>query len=605
MTSEYENIGLRCGIEIHQQLNSAKLFCSCPSTLRDDQPDIVIKRTLRAVAGETGEVDVAAEHEMQKQMDFIYEAYNDTTCLVELDEEPPHELNKEALAIVLQVAKALNAKIVDTIQVMRKTVVDGSNTSGFQRTALVAMDGYLETSQGNVRIPSICIEEEAAKIIEQGSDFVRYRLDRLGIPLIEIGTDADIKTPEQAKETAEKLGMILRSTGKVKRGIGTIRQDVNISIKEGNRIEIKGAQDLKLIPKYVEYESQRQQNLLEIRHKIKKTNIEDKKIDLTDILKGSDSKIIKNAIEKGGRILGIRLKHFKGIIGKELVPGRRVGTEFSDYAKVKARVGGIFHSDELPGYGITQEDVEDITKKLECVGTDGFVIVADKKEKAMKALDAVIERANLIFEGVPKEVRKANPDGTTSFLRPIPGAARMYPETDVLLVRPMTESIENVELITDKITKAEHQYKLSKDLSTLLVKENKLEIFQELVSKNKNIEPLFIANTLILCPKEIKKRYGLEINVENHVGEILAELNTGVITKEAVFEILVDIAKEGAYDLGKHRLINEKELEKEISEIIEKNKDVPLNGIIGLAMAKLRGKADGKKIVHMIKEKLK
>src|SRR3989344_477864 len=236
---DYDKLGFRCGLEIHQQLDTNKLFCNCPSIVRDENPDILIKRRLRAVAGETGKIDIAAKYELEKNKEFIYEACSTSTCLVELDEEPPHPINQEALDITLQIALLLKAKIVDEVQMMRKTVIDGSNVSGFQRTALVATDGYIETSLGKVRIPIICLEEEAAKKISETKDSVTYRLDRLGIPLVEIGTEADIKNPEHAKETASLLGMILRSTGKVKRGLGTIRQDVNISIREGARTEIK------------------------------------------------------------------------------------------------------------------------------------------------------------------------------------------------------------------------------------------------------------------------------------------------------------------------------------------------------------------------------
>ena len=228
MELDYEKLGFKCGLECHQQLEGKKLFCNCHTLNSDKEPDIKIERRLRAVAGETGYVDVAAEFEMMKKKKIIYGASSEDTCLVETDEEPPHELNKQALETTLKIALLLNARIVDEIQVMRKTVVDGSNVSGFQRTALVAMNGFVETSLGQVRIPTICLEEEAAQKLEESKDFVKYRLDRLGIPLIEIATSADIKSPEHAKEVAAYIGMILRSVENVKRGLGTIRQDVNI-----------------------------------------------------------------------------------------------------------------------------------------------------------------------------------------------------------------------------------------------------------------------------------------------------------------------------------------------------------------------------------------
>ncbi len=277
MELNYEEFGFKCGLECHQQLEGKKLFCNCPTLNSDKEPDIKVERKLRAVAGETGEIDIAAEFEMLKNKKIIYESDSEDTCLVEYDEEPPHELNKQALETALKVALLLNAKIVDEIQVMRKTVIDGSNVSGFQRTALIAMDGYIDSPDGKISIPTICLEEEAAQKIEEGKDFVRYRLDRLGIPLIEIATGTEIKSPEHAKEVASHIGMILRSVEGIKRGLGTIRQDVNISIKEGARTEIKGFQNLRSIPKVIEFEVKRQ---LEAIKQNKKLNKEVRKAEL-------------------------------------------------------------------------------------------------------------------------------------------------------------------------------------------------------------------------------------------------------------------------------------------------------------------------------------
>ncbi|MDP7476359.1 MAG: Glu-tRNA(Gln) amidotransferase subunit GatE [Candidatus Woesearchaeota archaeon] len=270
MEINYNNLGFKCGLEIHQQLEGKKLFCSCSTINSDKEPDVRFERRLRAVAGETGEIDIAAKHEMQKGKKFIYDADSNDTCLIEYDEQPPNELNKQALETTLKLALLLNAKIADEIQVMRKTVVDGSNVAGFQRTTLIATDGFIETSKGKVRIPIICLEEEAAQKLEDGKDFVRYRLDRLGIPLIEIATDADIKNNEHAKEVAAHIGMVLRSVPGMKRGLGTIRQDVNVSIKDGARTEIKGFQDLKSIPKVIEYEIKRQLNATKLKQEVRK-----------------------------------------------------------------------------------------------------------------------------------------------------------------------------------------------------------------------------------------------------------------------------------------------------------------------------------------------
>ena len=270
MEINYQELGFKCGLEIHQQLEGKKLFCNCLTLNSAKEPEIRVERKLRAVAGETGDIDIAAEYEMAKNRRFIYESSPEDTCLVDYDEEPPHELNKKSLETALKVALLLNARIIDEVQVMRKTVIDGSNVSGFQRTALVAMNGFIETSLGRVGIPTICLEEESAQKIEESQDFIKYKLDRLGIPLIEIATDASIKTPDHAKEVASHIGMVLRSVENVKRGLGTIRQDVNISIKGSERTEIKGFQDLKSISKVIEFEVKRQLDLINHKKKIQK-----------------------------------------------------------------------------------------------------------------------------------------------------------------------------------------------------------------------------------------------------------------------------------------------------------------------------------------------
>ena len=267
--ADYKSIGFKAGLEIHQQLDGKKLFCDCPTLNSDKEADMRAERRLRAVAGEMGGVDKAALHEAGKSKRFLYEGSSEDCCLVEFDEEPPKPINQDALDTVLVVAKLLNAKIADEVQVMRKTVIDGSNTSGFQRTALVAVDGFIETSKGKIHVPTICLEEEASQKAEDTKEYTKYRLDRLGIPLIEIGTSADIVDAEHAKEVASALGMILRSTGKVKRGLGTIRQDVNVSIKGGARTEIKGFQELKSIPKVIENEILRQEELIKEGKKIR------------------------------------------------------------------------------------------------------------------------------------------------------------------------------------------------------------------------------------------------------------------------------------------------------------------------------------------------
>lgn len=598
---------IKCGLEIHQQLDGKKLFCECDGIIQENNPLYTIMRKLRAVVGETGEVDIAAAQEAMKGKEYIYEGYDENCCLIELDEEPPRGLRSEALTAAIQAAKLFKAKFVDEVQVMRKTVVDGSNTSGFQRTALVAYGGKIDSKLGPVRIPSIIVEEDSCRIIKDENGKTVFRLDRLGIPLLEIGTEPDIVSPEHAQEVAEKIGSLLRSTGKVKRGLGTIRQDVNVSIEGGERVEIKGAQDLKIIPKLVELEGSRQEKLLEIKKELEKRKVREvfsQIVDCSRLLVNSKAKIIQSTISKGGVVFGIKLPEFKGLIGKEIQPGRRLGTEFSDRAKVAAGVGGIFHSDELPNYGILPDEVEQIAKHLDCGNHDAFVLVADMKPKAERALQAVIVRANDSLRGVPKEVRRANEDGTSTFMRPMPGAARMYPETDVLpisITKKMIDAVELPELIEHKTARYE-KLSLGHDLAELVAKSDRSELFDDFVKSFKSLKPAYIAELLMTSERNIRRQFNIDISPSDEdFCALLTAIEHDEISKESVIDILKE-NKPVKEVLHKYRLMSESQLLRELTKIVEQNKGMPFNGLIGKAMAELRGKAPGQKIVELLKK---
>lgn len=613
MKMNYEEIGLKCGIELHQQLEGRKLFCNCPTLLRDERPDFTVRRRLRAVAGEGGEVDVAAKQEQLKGKGFVYQGYVDSTCLVELDEEPPHELNKSALYTCLQFCKLIGARVSPVVQVMRKIVVDGSNTSGFQRTALIARGGEIDTSLGKVEIENISLEEDAAKIVSENEGEKVYRLDRLGIPLIEIGTAPEIKSPEQCFEAAKRLGMLLRSLPGVKRGLGTIRQDVNISIKGGSRIEVKGAQDLRMLPVLVELEVKRQLELLKIKKELKGLKLgKPDIIDVTASFKGCKSKVVKGDKEgnkegnKGGnKVFGLRLKGFAGLMGRELQPGYRVGSELAGRAKVKAGVGGIFHSDELPGYGITEKEVEKVGKELKGGKKDGFVLVAGTEEKARRALEAVYERAEEFLTGVPKEVRKAEADGKTSFMRPMPGAARMYPETDVPLVYPDLEEVEVPETVEERVKRYQQSYGLGRDLAEFLIRSGKGFLFEEIVRKNPALKAAFVAETMTSTLLEIRRKYALEPEklTDENFKELFYYLSCGKIHKDIVLDVLIDMIK-GKFDIKSYESLARETVHYQVEEIVKQNKGAPFGALMGLCMKKLGGKASGKVIAEVLKEVL-
>ncbi len=622
---DYKGLGLKCGLEIHQQLNSKeKLFCRCPTIIRDiEESNYDFFRYLRPTASEMGETDRAALEQSRFMRRYIYKGY-DSTCLVENDDEPPTKMNREALDIALSITKMLNMVPVDQVHVMRKIVVDGSNTSGFQRTAFLGKDGYIETSNGRVGVGVLCLEEEACQKIEDRGDSVVYSLDRLGIPLVEIGTDPDIVSPPHAKETAQQIGMLLRSTAKVKRGLGTIRQDVNISIARGARVELKGVQALDMIETMVEREVERQVSLLAIRDELinKGASVCDTIFDVSDLFEQTQSKVIKKAIKKG-KAYAVLLLGFSGYVGRELQPGRRLGTEFSDRAKTSG-VGGIFHTDELPNYGITAHEVADLRRRVKASDNDAVVMVADIEQRARAAMESVIMRANEAIQGVPEETRRSLPDGNSSYLRPLPGAARMYPETDVPPVIISDEhfaAIEMPELISERAKRFESDLGLHRDLAEKIAYSVYLPLFEEIMRSfegNDRINATLVARTLTGTLAELK-RDGVATDklADRHLVDVFNLVAEGGVVKEAVGDLLREMgsspdigAKDAASRLGFGKL-DLSEIEDMVETIINQRSDfvkekglAAVGPLMGIVMAELRGKVDGKTLSEILKQKI-
>ena len=614
------------GLELHQQLDTfRKLYCHCPTLLRDDEPHGRFIRRLRPTRSEMGEVDPAALFEFQKGKKYYYEYYNDTTCLVEADEEPPHDLCEEAIDICLTMANFLESTPIDEIHSMRKIVIDGSNTTGFQRTAIVTLGGIIRVGGKKIGIQAISLEEDAARKIAEDNEknIITYRLDRLGIPLIEVATDPDIHTPSEAEEVALAIGLLLRSTGKVKRGIGTIRQDVNVSIKGGAITEIKGLQQLDLLATVVEYEALRQENLLKIRDELVDRNITQESIngnlvDVTGIFSKTKSKVIKSVIKSGGFVFAIKLSGFAGLVGREIQPDRRLGTEFSDYARFWSGVGGIFHTDELPKYGITESDVSNLRDAVKAEEQDAVIIVADSQEKCQKALTSVIERAKESIKGIPRETRTPLPNGTTKFARPRPGAKRMYPETDVRPSKITPERLQYIakhmpETLDEKEKRFLKEYRLSKELATQIVRSLHLDLFEHLV-KNTKISPTLIAvtleNTVVSLHRDGMPTENL---TDRHFHELFESISNNEITQEAIPTILAYFSNNPKSDIQEAlsttglSIVSTSNLEEIIKGIVaeriefvkERGEDA-IGGLMGVAMKKLRGRADGKLIKELL-----
>ncbi|MDP6704520.1 MAG: Glu-tRNA(Gln) amidotransferase subunit GatE [archaeon] len=615
---DYKKLGLKIGLEIHQQLDTGKLFCRCPSETQDEDPDYIIERTLRAVAGEFGMVDAAAMQAEVRGNRYSYNFYKDSNCLVELDEEPPKRIDRESLSTALQMSLLLDSRIVDELHVMRKTVIDGSNTTGFQRTSLVSTGGLLETAEGGIRIQTICLEEDSARIVGKEDGKVSYNLDRLGVPLIEIATEPDIRSPEEAREVAKTIGGMLRATKKVKRGIGTIRQDLNISIKNGTRIEIKGVQELNLIPKYAESEIQRQTSLLKIEDELSKIRISaGKPTNLSKTLAKTKSKILRTALDSGGAVFGARLSGFAGILGREIQEGRRFGTELSEYAKAYG-ARGLFHSDELPAYGINEDEVSKIKQKLEVGETDAFILIADEEENCKKCISVASDRALLAANELPGETRKALPDGNSAYMRPIAGSARMYPETDLSpraiqksLLKEMQKNLPTMP--EERVKELKKKYCLSQNLAEKIQRSDFLRMFEQM-TKETEADPVVIASTFTNAVKSLDEEFILQ---EGHYTELFNALSAGKFSKEAVPKILEawsrtpDKSLDSLIKKTGVKAISQKDLEKLIRKIVEKKekfireqKERALQPLMGLVMKEVRGKADGKIIMKILKEEI-
>jgi glutamyl-tRNA(Gln) amidotransferase subunit E len=628
-----KTINLKVGFEIHQQLaTKSKLFCNCSCREAETYSRTFIRK-LRPTQSELGAYDPAAMFEFSKMRLAEYHASAGTSCLVEADEEPPHEVNPEALETALVFALALHSRVTDEAHVMRKIVIDGSNTSGFQRTMLVAAGGHLDVAGSKIGVQSICLEEDAAKVLGDNSSkhIKKYGLDRLGVPLVEIALEPITGRPEEIMKVALTLGRLLRASKRVARGLGSIRQDVNVSILGGAVVEVKGVQQLDQLMKVIEHEATRQHGLVLISERLKKGSSEiskeeigDKVEDITDIFANSQSKVVKKIFEGGARQVfrAIRVKGFAGMLGHEPYPAIRLGKELGELVRFYD-LGGVFHSDELPNYGITKEEVESVKSRLELnEGSDAFVIIGGPEEKVAFASDAIVHRLRAALDGVPPETRAAMMDGHTVFSRPRPGAARMYPETDIPTI-PITGQMlsalaDRVPRPWDEVVETiSKKYNLNKKLASQIFDSNYLAIFEEIVARTK-VQATFVASKLTEDITSLQ-RQNLDVAVltDSMIAEVFARLDAGTIAKESVVLIFEKIMKKeeatvtdaikalGVSSISDDELASalDKVIEDNIAQVREKGMGA-LSLLMGRSMAILRGKADGQKINAMLKEKL-
>jgi len=625
---QIDKIGLLVGLEIHQQLaTGAKLFCRCKPIESDEYP-IKFSRKLRITSSELGEFDPSAIFEKSKEKTIIYSANPESSCLVEQDDEPPHDLDPNAKETVLIMSSALKSNIFNEIYIMRKLVIDGSNTSGFQRTMLVSMGGNLEVNGKKIGVQSICLEEDAAKLLQDSKDTREYSLDRLGVPLVEIALDPVSGTPEEIKNIALTLGRMLRATKRVGRGIGSIRQDVNVSIEGGGSvIEVKGVQKLDQLEKVIEYEAKRQHGLKIIAEKLRTLKIEkiSKEQDVKDvssIFKSCKSKIIQKSLSEGSSIKAMRIKGYAGMFGWEPYSGIRLGKQLGELVRFFG-LGGLFHSDELPNYGIEELEIQEIRNMLEIKSGDAFIIVAGNEKKLDTVIESIIKRIEDARNGIPAETRAATITGETVFLRPRPGSSRMYPETDI---PPIIVNNTEIDQARDKIPKSweenlialQKQYELNQQLSAQIFDSEYLDLF-ETICKDKRVSPNFVVSTLCGTITNLERR-GMNSELLK-TGDIIEAFRLVIEEKiakeslEMIFEsIMSGKSKTISESIKSNALstIEDAELHKMLDELVRSNLKIiedqglrSMGPLMGLAMKTLRGKVDGQKLNQLLEDKIK
>ena len=612
----------KVGLEIHQQLDSKnKLFCNCKIVDSTDH-DFTFKRILHPTQSEMGTYDQAALFESKKIKTVKYLSSKNSNCLIESDEEPPEMVNAEALELVLTIALTLHCTIVDELHVMRKIVIDGSNTTGFQRTILVARNGYLDVDGVRVGIQSICLEEDAARIIneqkEDKDDTKIFALDRLGVPLIEIALDPISNTPIFVTNVAQTIGRLLRSTKKVTRGLGSIRQDVNISTNGGAVVEVKGVQQLSQLALVIDYETKRQDGLAQIAKELKNRKIDESKFlgsitDVTDFMKLSTSKIVKKILSGDSKFMGLVLREFHGMLSFEPHQGIRLGKELGEVAKSYG-IGGIFHSDELPNYGITSEDVKSLASILKINENDSFILIGGPSVLLNSVISELSNRIKKAFLGVVAETRSVRLDGVTVFSRPRPGSSRMYPETDIPYIsineNRLRELSKNIPLpwneVIDQICK---KYLINRTLAENIFDSQYYSLFENIASHT-SINPAFIISKLTEDLVSLERQgYDSSILAQDDLFYLFEQLDKSRISKESIQIILEKLlrkeggsVKEIIETLGSEG-VTEDDIDGIIEKIIVENENIisqkgmdSIGLLMGRCMSVLRGKVDGEKV---------
>jgi glutamyl-tRNA(Gln) amidotransferase subunit E len=515
----YDDIGFMSGLEVHQQIDTKqKLFCRCPAGCYHDNEvyDAEVIRHMRPTLSELGEYDGTALMEFKTRKNIVYRIKNETTCTYEVDDTPPFPLNREALEKSIQISLLSKLKIVGEVHITRKQYLDGSIPTGFQRTAIIGVEGEIPLKNKKVRLIQLSLEEDSCREVSDIGHTRIFKTDRLGMPLIETVTYPDMKNPEEVKEACDYIRFLNRSTGLVRVGIGAGREDVNVSCKGGTRVEIKGVSHTKWIPELTHIECFRQWALLHIK-KLLTERITDTKawkfsyefLSPTAI-KGKYAPI-KEAKANKYKLVAVNLPKFQGILSHFTQPGKIFANEFSERLKVIACLENpnMTHSEEIIPV-IDETDIAKIKKLLKATDDDAQIIFWGPEEDIKTALEVIEERCRMAFAGVPNETRKSFKDGTTIFERVLPGADRMYPDTDSKPIPLEDEYIEALsKTLPREVIERYHQLKkwaVPEDTYTFIFKRNHFLMIERIV-KDLGYDPKFVGTFFGHTLKFVKGHY--------------------------------------------------------------------------------------------------
>ncbi|RUA23906.1 MAG: Glu-tRNA(Gln) amidotransferase GatDE subunit E [Bacteroidetes bacterium] len=493
--ADYDRIGFMSGLEVHQQiLTKKKLFCHCPAGVfhADNDFDAEIIRHMRPTLSELGEYDGTALMEFRTRKEITYRLKHDSACTYEIDDTPPFPIDQEALENALEISLLSKLNIVGEVHITRKQYLDGSIPAGFQRTAILGVEGEIQLKNKKVGLIQLSIEEDSCREISDIGHHRVYKTDRLGMPLIETVTYPDFVNPDEVKEGCDYIRFLNRSTGKVRTGMGAGRQDVNVSCRGGSRVEIKGVAHTKWIPELAHNEAYRQWALLRIREIMKERvpNPKEWKISHIEMHNGDfgANPNFFGIFDDNHKVIAVRLPHFYKILSRFTQPTKIFADEISERLKVIACLDqpNMTHSEDMNPI-LTEEDIQKIFKKLKAQKDDAFILFDAPEEDVKTALETIEERCLMVFEGVPEETRKSFADGTTIFERVLPGADRMYPDTDSAPIPLTSEYIESLRKgLPNDIIERYHQmqeWKIPEDVFTYVFKKNLYPLMKRLIEE--------------------------------------------------------------------------------------------------------------------------